>query len=145
MLFMDALELDTLPVEVDCPIPDICPSSRLSREVILKAYNAFSSGTYGHISTGLWGCGTFGGNRYVKCLLQWCAAALAGVPELRFVLSTPVQRVFGDELAQLSAELRVKHVSVCQMVDILVGLKDTRGVGPDEVFMYISERISALT
>jgi poly(ADP-ribose) glycohydrolase len=145
MLFMDALELDTLPVEEDCPIPDICPSSRLSRDMILKAYNAFSSGTYGHVSTGLWGCGTFGGNRYVKCILQWCAAALAGVPELRFVFSTAEQHAFAEELAQLSMELQVKCVSVYRMFNILVELKDTPGVGPDGIFTYIGQRISALT
>lgn len=142
MLFMDALELDTLTVEGDCPIPDISPSSRLSREMILKAYNAFSSGTYSHVVTGLWGCGTFGGNKYVKCIIQWCAAALAGVPELRFVFSTPDQHKFGEELAQLLTGLRVHPVSVYRMVHILVNLKDAaHGVGPDGIFRYISEKI----
>ncbi|BCS28398.1 uncharacterized protein APUU_61446A [Aspergillus puulaauensis] len=143
MLFMDALELDTLPVEGGCPIPDICPSPRLSREMVLKAYNAFSSDTYTHIVSGLWGCGAFGGNKYIKCILQWCAAALAGVPELRFIFSTPEQHRFGKELAQLSTELRVDRASVHRMVDILVDLKDAaHAVGPEGVFRYIKERIS---
>ncbi|OJJ54850.1 hypothetical protein ASPSYDRAFT_49933 [Aspergillus sydowii CBS 593.65] len=142
MLFMDALELDTLTVEGDRPIPDISPSSRLSREMILKAYNAFSSGTYSHVVTGLWGCGTFGGNKYVKCIIQWCAAALAGVPELRFVFSTPDQHKFGEELAQLVASLLVNPASVYRMVHILVDLKAAaHGVGPDGIFRYISEKI----
>lgn len=143
MLFMDALELDTLPVEGGCPIPDIYPSPRLSREMILKAYNAFSSDTYTHVVTGLWGCGAFGGNIYIKCILQWCAAALARVPELRLIFSTLEQHRFGEELTQLSTELRVNRVSVHRMVDILVDLKDAaHAVGPEGIFRYIRERIT---
>ncbi|KAL2870402.1 uncharacterized protein BJX67DRAFT_345491 [Aspergillus lucknowensis] len=133
MLFMDALELDTLPVEGDSliPDPDIYPSSHLSRDMILKAYNWFSSDTYSHIVTGLWGCGTFGGNRYVKCILQWCAAALAGVPELRFVLSTTEQHRLGESLLMK------------QMCDILITLKDKiHDVGRDGIFTYVANEAS---
>jgi poly(ADP-ribose) glycohydrolase len=90
MIFMDALELDVLPVEGDSPIPDIHPPSRLSRELILKAFNGFSrsSDNYSHIVNGLWGCRTFGGNKHIKCTLRWCAAAnMVGVPVLRFILA----------------------------------------------------------
>ena len=36
------------------------------------------------ISTGNWGCGTFGGNPRIKCLVQVLAASIAGVRKLDF-------------------------------------------------------------
>ncbi|KAL3465007.1 hypothetical protein BJX64DRAFT_253624 [Aspergillus heterothallicus] len=141
MLFMDALELDVLPVEGDSLIPDIYPLHRLARDMILKAYSGFGSGEYSHIVTGLWGCGTFGGNRYIKCILQWCAAALAGIPELRFVLSTAEQHHFGEELARFVESSQPTSVSVKQMFDDLVSLKDViHDIGPEGIFQFLAEK-----
>ncbi|KAL4886915.1 hypothetical protein BJY04DRAFT_212885 [Aspergillus karnatakaensis] len=142
MLFMDALELDVLPVEGNSLIPDIYPPSRLCRDMIFKAYSGFSSGAYSHIVTGLWGCRTFGGNRYVKCILQWCAAALAGVPELRFILASTDQQLFGKELVQFAEKVQQSCVSATQMFDILAGLKDgIHDIGPDGIFSFIADQV----
>ncbi|KAG9019669.1 hypothetical protein FRB90_011478 [Tulasnella sp. 427] len=88
MLFMDALELDGFENSSTDPLPDLLPG-HIDRE-LRKAYTAFSSASstrpYAHVSTGLWGCGAFGGNDEVKTIIQWCAAAFAGVP-LRFTYS----------------------------------------------------------
>lgn len=81
MLFMDALELDGYDNTSLDPLPDLLPG-HVDRE-LQKAYTAFSSGSptpYAHVATGLWGCGAFGGNDEVKTMIQWCAAAFAGVP-----------------------------------------------------------------
>ncbi|KAJ5896252.1 uncharacterized protein N7473_005651 [Penicillium subrubescens] len=108
MLFMDALEMDILGAENNFPIPDIHPPTRVSRDMISKAYNAFRSDgkPYGHIVTGLWGCGAFGGNKYVKCLLQWCAATLAQVPVLKYVFSGSEQKGFAEEFDQFVIRMR---------------------------------------
>jgi poly(ADP-ribose) glycohydrolase len=141
MLFIDALELDVLPVVGETLIPDIYPLSRMSRDMILKAYNGFRSGEYSHVITGLWGCGTFGGNRSVKCTLQWCAATLAGVPTLRFVLSTPEQHRFGEEFAQFVERIRQNGMTVKQMVDALADLKDKmHDIGPNGIFAFIANK-----
>ncbi|KAL2818508.1 hypothetical protein BDW59DRAFT_152005 [Aspergillus cavernicola] len=141
MLFMDALELDVLPVAGDSLIPDIYPSSRLFRDMILKAYNAFSSETYSHIVTGLWGCGTFGGNRYIKCILQWCAAALAGIRVLRFVFATSEQRLFGEEFATFVTKVQRNCIAVKQMFDLLTSLSSIHEIGPDGIFTFIADQI----
>lgn len=54
------------------------------RETI-KAYCAFSvrgeecaAWDAAPVSTGNWGCGAFGGDKYLKCLIQWLAASQAG-------------------------------------------------------------------
>lgn len=81
MLFMDALELDGYDSTSSDVLPDLLPG-HVDRE-LQKAYTAFSSGSptpYAHVATGLWGCGAFGGNEEVKTMIQWCAAAFAGVP-----------------------------------------------------------------
>ncbi|KAG8910580.1 hypothetical protein FRC00_007953 [Tulasnella sp. 408] len=87
MLFMDALELDGYDTISSGTLPDLLPG-HVDRE-LQKAYTAFSSGSptpYAFVTTGLWGCGAFGGNDEVKTMIQWCAAAFAGVP-LRFSYS----------------------------------------------------------
>jgi poly(ADP-ribose) glycohydrolase len=84
MLFMDALEFDSYDTSEGTYVPDVLPGN-VDRE-FLKAYTAFSSGVkrvpsgYSHVVTGLWGCGSFGGNAEIKIIIQWCAASIAGVP-----------------------------------------------------------------
>jgi poly(ADP-ribose) glycohydrolase len=144
MLFMDALEMDILGAESNCSIPDIHPPRRLSREMVSKAYNAFRSDSepYSHIVTGLWGCGSFGGNKYVKCLLQWCAASLAQVPVLKFILSGSEQKAFAEELAQFTIKLRRADVTMRQVYEALAGMKDCDyEVSADGVFDYIMDQL----
>ena len=69
MLFMDALELDTL--DIDSGLSDLM-SGNVDRETS-KAVTAFSSGFHGDIWTGLWGCSAFGRDLGVKMIAIWCA------------------------------------------------------------------------
>jgi poly(ADP-ribose) glycohydrolase len=143
MLFMDALEIDILSAESNYLIPDIHPPIRISRDMVSKAYNAFYSDgeQYSHVVTGLWGCGAFGGNKYVKCLLQWCAASLAQVPVLKFVFSGSEQKVFAEEFDQFAIRMRQKDVTVRQVFEALAMMKDCcYEVGADGVFDYILDR-----
>lgn len=144
MLFMDALEMDIIGAETNAPTPDIYPPTRLSREMILKAYNAFRSGgePYSYIVTGLWGCGTFGGNKYVKCLLQWCAASLAQVPALRFVFDGLEQQEFAEEYARFALKVMRKGVTVRQVFEALAAMKDCDyEVSADGVFDYMADQL----
>lgn len=101
MLFMDALELDGAEYP-DLALPDLQPGN-MSRE-IRKAYTAFSSGGFKEVRTGLWGCGTFGGDRETKMLLVWIAASLAGV---RLVITCDHDlAVFAEELQLTVGEAR---------------------------------------
>lgn len=102
MLFMDALELDMF--DSTGPLPDLLPG-HVDRE-IRKAYTAFSSKpledeSYTGIFTGLWGCGAFGGDWQVKTIIQWCAAAMGGVP-LHFVCAEDKQYLFATNLQAFS-------------------------------------------
>lgn len=145
MLFMDALEIGVLGAESNSLIPDVHPPTRISREMISKAFNAFCSDgePYSHIVTGLWGCGAFGGNKYVKCLLQWCAASLAQVPVLKFVFSGSEQKEFAEEFDQFAKMMRRKGVTVSQVFEALAVMNycDCE-VSADKVFDYIEDRLA---
>jgi poly(ADP-ribose) glycohydrolase len=70
MLFIDALELDMYNRAE--AVPDLFPSN-VERE-IRKSYTAFSSRSskneqHTEIFTGLWGCGTFGGDWQIKAII----------------------------------------------------------------------------
>lgn len=144
MLFMDALEMDILGAENNFLLPDIHPPTRISRDMISKAYNAFRSDDkpYSHIVTGLWGCGAFGGNKYVKCLLQWCAASLAQVPVLKFVFSGSEQKGFAEEFDLFVIKVEGKNFTVKQVFEALAGMKDCGyEVNADGVFDYIVDQL----
>ena len=49
------------------------------RRELRKAWQGFSSVRGSRVSTGHWGCGAFGGDQNIKCLVQVIAASLAGV------------------------------------------------------------------
>ncbi|KAK4129157.1 hypothetical protein N657DRAFT_639721 [Parathielavia appendiculata] len=91
MLFMDALELDM--IEAGTSLPDLRPEN-MNRE-IRKAYTAFSSGGFGEVRTGPWGCGAFGGDPGVKMFLLWIAASLAAT-KLVIVCDASDQKFAGD-------------------------------------------------
>jgi poly(ADP-ribose) glycohydrolase len=155
MLFMDALELDL--VDLVHPhgggnIPDLMPGY-LHRE-LAKAYTAFSSHyysgnirkPYSFVTTGHWGCGAFGGNKQVKAIIQWYAASMANVPELRYVLGDAEQKRFGDELIKFVDQV-IEHtrrgLEPRELFDVLVRLgKDIQNgkscvPDPDEIFEYV--------
>lgn len=70
---MDALELDNF--DGGEMTPDVLPGN-VDRE-LRKTYTAFSYLTAcGHYSI-LWGCGSFGGDKKIKTLIQWVAASMA--------------------------------------------------------------------
>lgn len=54
------------------------------RRELKKAWVGFKAGKGDNVSTGHWGCGAFGGDQEVKCLVQVMAASLAGVNKLDF-------------------------------------------------------------
>lgn len=66
---MDALCLDDRDVQF---------RKALMLREINKAFCGFSMAATDVISSGEWGCGVFHGNAYLKALLQWIAASLAG-------------------------------------------------------------------
>lgn len=151
MLFMDALELDLTESANLQSIPDLTPEF-LYRELV-KAYTAFSSSNYGpsrktysHICTGLWGCGAFGGNKQVKAIIQWCAASIAHVPELRYICAGPEQDKFANELknfVSLVEKFPEKDLNPGKLFTVLVSLGHNIQEGksvcprPDGVFEYV--------
>lgn len=164
MLFMDALELDLVPRE-DGLIPDLLPSNCL-RELI-KLYTGFSSGScsvsqsrethdtptvtgYNFITTGMWGCRTFGGNREIKTILQWCAASLGGIPVLQFICAGPDQADFAVKLRAFISGVETLgggQPSWWRLFELLTELEeqfkhDGRcSVQPDGVFDYVTRRL----
>ncbi|CAP85429.1 Pc20g01000 [Penicillium rubens Wisconsin 54-1255] len=84
---------------------------------------------YSFVTTGLWGCGAFGGNRQVKAIIQWYAASLANVLELRYVLGGEEQKVFRDVfdvLVRLGTDLQNGKAAVPK---------------PDEIFEYVLQSL----
>ena len=69
-----------------------------------KAFAGFMvPGSQTAIATGHWGCGAFGGDRYLKSLLQWIAASAAGRSLSYYTsLNKPEDAVFVSELKKLS-------------------------------------------
>ena len=102
VLFMDAIELDGY--DRSQGVPDVLPGN-IDRE-LRKAFAAFSARKtngqgFSIVTTGFWGCRSFGGDRYIKTIIQWIAATLAGTP-LRFVCNGQSQQQFAQELTHLT-------------------------------------------
>jgi poly(ADP-ribose) glycohydrolase len=136
MLFMDALELDVQ--DASRGLPDLAPGN-VHRE-LRKAYIAFASGAgpYAHVVTGLWGCGAFGGDPEVKTVVQWCAAALAGVP-LRMVLGSE-QSTFAHRLKEFEQAVMERGAAIQAVVEIMEDLR--HGVGAGGLFASILDQLS---
>ena len=71
------------------------------------------------IATGHWGCGAFGGNKYVKSLIQIMAACKANI-HLVFHDITPVscdvsQGIFVKKLCDFVVMLSQKNITVGQL------------------------------
>jgi hypothetical protein len=67
------------------------------------------------IATGNWGCGAFGGDAQLKCLLQWLVASYVGCEELHYC--TFAQEDL-DTLETLAAKLQ-RSCSVADLAEIL--------------------------
>lgn len=123
MLFMDALEIDMMPVSDDegAELPDLLPQ-HVDRE-ILKAWIAFSSGQYEVVKCPLWGCGAFGGDPGVKVLLLWCAASCAGsgVKKLEIVCDEDLRGV-AEELREVIEVLKGSCKSARELKEYVLGM-----------------------
>jgi len=141
MLFMDALELDhhdATSTSHGSFVPDLLPG-HLDRELI-KAYTAFSSGArpYREVVTGLWGCRTFGGNKEIKTIVQWCAASIAGVPVV-FVCSG--EKEFLDGLRKFVTLAEREKWRVIDVLEVLRGLGPT-DEGGVSAFGHIMQQLA---
>ena len=84
------------------------------------------------METGLWGCGAFGGDRRIKFLVQWIAAALAGV-RLRFVVLEERDVVFLEEVDGFLLKMRGRGWTTYGLLQYLEGLHPC-DLGGDDVF-----------
>ena len=95
-------------------------SISLKREVE-KAYCGFSSqssgGQLSAVATGNWGCGAFGGDIYLKALLQLMAAAKAGRDMVYFTFG---DEDFAKELTIMHEFLKIRNISVAQLWQLLL-------------------------
>ena len=133
IIAMDAMELDA--EESDCPPPVMGNSviHELRQEVLERELNkAFCgfSGVKGSssenedgvvIATGHWGCGSFGGNRYAKAIIQLMAAAVAK----KRLIYHDVEKgdrtsPFLQELSDFVTEIVDKKVTVAQLYSALL-------------------------
>ena len=98
-----------------------------------KAWLGFSSVGGERVSTGHWGCGAFGGDQNVKCVVQALAATMAGV-SLDFYC-------FGDKqfFAAFQAACRVmRGKSVRWVWDRIVQYRESKVRGKTSVLDFIS-------
>lgn len=75
-------------------------------------------GTYPKLATGNWGCGSQGGDVYLKSIIQWMAASDAE-REMMYYTFNEVDDEFSFGLEELSEELCGKYVTVGQMWNCL--------------------------
>lgn len=124
VLFMDALEFDNY--DSTALVQDVIPGN-VNRE-LRKAYTAFSSLVADPadgsrpVVTGLWGCGSFGGDAEVKTLIQWAAASMANV-RLLFVYPKSDTGMFGKEMEVLLNKTLKSHVTVDHVLNFLHSLQ----------------------
>ena len=94
-------------------IDAICgPKNQLGDNVMMrelcKAWTGFRSVPGSSVSTGHWGCGAFGGDQNIKCLVQVLAASLAGINKLDFYSFG--DKDFCDSFQAAMAEMKGKTV-----------------------------------
>lgn len=132
VLFVDALELDLY--DTSELTPDLLPGN-IDRE-LRKAYTAFSSprdddgNAFEVVATGLWGCGSFGGNRQIKTIIQWLAASLAGT-KLHFICAGRDQMDFAARLGAFVEECSGRSWTVGHLLNGLRDLRPEDGGGRD--------------
>ncbi|KAK4696108.1 hypothetical protein P7C71_g1749, partial [Lecanoromycetidae sp. Uapishka_2] len=138
VLFMDALELDSY--DTGNVTPDLLPGN-IDRE-LHKAYSAFSWHDVQHqpferVVTGLWGCGSFHGNREIKTLIQWVAASLAGT-KLHFVCTGKDQADFAANLRAFTA-IGLEHGWTCAMIMRILHALNAAEPAAKNVFQVIQD------
>jgi len=72
------------------------------------------------IHTGFWGCGAFGGNRVLMCLLQIVAASMAGVEAIEFHMLSGAERSSVDEAIARVRELVQAETPTAELVTRVV-------------------------
>ena len=118
----------------------------LLRRELDKAYCSFSSsvntpcGRLGAVATGNWGCGAFGGDKRLKALLQWLAAAAVGRDVVYFT--------FGDvglqkDLHILQQELAGLNVCVSNVWGVL--LTYHRQIPQPPLYKFILDQLQRTT
>ncbi len=94
------------------------------------------------VATGHWGCGAFGGNRYLKALLQVAAAMKAGTRHVTYCC-------FGDEDLMMSLSMTFDAIvdagwSGDQLLAAVIQGADTsargRPLGEDEIMLIVRQR-----
>ena len=134
ILAMDAMELDCTEVKDDVTID-------LRESVILRELNKAFCGFISlgkdrvAIATGHWGCGAFGGNKYIKALIQLMAASEAN-KRLVFHDITPkshtdLETTFMQEFLGMVSMLSEKVITVGQLFLALKQLKNINNVFGD--------------
>lgn len=116
--------IDAIPFSYSDPVEFHRQS--VTRE-LNKAYSGFScritrddpdKGHMAQIATGNWGCGAFGGDKYLKTLIQWLAASRAG-RDVKYFTFTKDQE-FSQRQTQLAEKLRDQNVTVGTLYQLLV-------------------------
>jgi len=122
-IFMDALELDTIDTNDENRIIKQLDIKLMNRE-LNKAYCAFSSYYYlpenfNCIITGNWGCGSFGGNKDIKLLIQILAASQSNLDLLIFS-DIDENNTFKTKLSELCHILSDKNKTIDNVFNILI-------------------------
>ena len=99
------------------------------------------------LATGNWGCGAFGGDKPLKCIIQLMAAAVTKRDLIYFTFG---DKKLGDSLKELHELLRETHTPVgalwshlCEYNQLLKNKQSEEKVPP--LFQYLTDRVSDLT
>lgn len=122
-IFMDALELDMINTDDKNRIIKQLDLNLINRE-LNKSYCAFSSYEclpirFNGIITGKWGCGSFGGNKYIKILIQILAASQSNLDLLVFS-DIDEDKLFRTKLNYFFSILSNKNIKINDIYNILV-------------------------
>lgn len=101
-------------------------------EILVTAYSGFRAAVLESarmkekpevvIHTGFWGCGAFGGNRVLMCLLQIVAASMAGASAIEFHMLAGAERSSVDEAIARAGELVTGEMATTELVTSVVEL-----------------------
>jgi hypothetical protein len=108
-----------------------------SREVGNSLIEPTPGPTYPHsIATGNWGCGAFGGDAQLKCLLQWLVASYVGCDKLHYC-------TFAQEDLDMLETLAVKlqPCSVAYLAYLLWQYSKCKVYRTQSVFDFIASNI----
>jgi predicted metal-binding protein len=114
-------------VAIAAPRPEYGTYARETIEEILEtAYSGFRAAALESsrmkakpeivIHTGFWGCGAFGGNRVLMCLMQIVAASMAGIDAIEFHMLSGRERSSVDDAIALARELVSSGRSTAELV-----------------------------